>query len=98
MGRIAAADPEPESQAFGIKPDRPLARSNRVEPRLESVNLEAEGMEVIEAEDGRTGVQLAKREQPDLILLGVMMPVLDGWQARRSCATIGRPARSRSSS
>jgi DNA-binding response OmpR family regulator len=48
---------------------------------LARVNLEAEGMEVIEAEDGRTGVQLAKREQPDLILLGVMMPVLDGWQA-----------------
>ena len=48
---------------------------------LARVNLEAEGMEVIEAEDGRTGVQLAQREQPDLILLGVMMPVLDGWQA-----------------
>jgi two-component system, OmpR family, alkaline phosphatase synthesis response regulator PhoP len=48
---------------------------------LSRVNLEAEGMEVIEAANGRTGVQLAKREQPDLILLGVMMPVLDGWQA-----------------
>jgi CheY-like chemotaxis protein len=45
------------------------------------VNLEAEGMEVIEAVDGRVGVQLAKREQPDIILLGVMMPRLDGWQA-----------------
>jgi DNA-binding response OmpR family regulator len=48
---------------------------------LVHANLEAEGMEVIEAANGRTGVQLAKREQPDLILLGVMMPVLDGWQA-----------------
>jgi CheY-like chemotaxis protein len=48
---------------------------------LARVNLEAEGMEVIEAADTRTGVQLAKREQPDLILLDVMMPVLDGWQA-----------------
>jgi two-component system, OmpR family, alkaline phosphatase synthesis response regulator PhoP len=48
---------------------------------LVRVNLEAEGMEVIEAANGRTGVQLAKREQPDLILLGVMMPVLDGWHA-----------------
>jgi DNA-binding response OmpR family regulator len=49
---------------------------------LSRVNLEMEGgMEVIEAANGRTGVQLAKREQPDLILLGVMMPVLDGWQA-----------------
>jgi DNA-binding response OmpR family regulator len=48
---------------------------------LARVNLEAKGVEVIEAANGRTGVQLAKREQPDLILLGVMMPVLDGWQA-----------------
>jgi len=48
---------------------------------LVRLNLEAEGMEVIEAANGRTGVQLAKREQPDLILLGVMMPVLDGWHA-----------------
>ena len=48
---------------------------------LVHANLEAEGMEVIEAPNGRTGVQLARREQPDLILLCVMMPVLDGWQA-----------------
>jgi DNA-binding response OmpR family regulator len=48
---------------------------------LARANLETEGIEVIEAADGRTGVQLAGREQPDLILLGVMMPVLDGWQA-----------------
>jgi DNA-binding response OmpR family regulator len=47
---------------------------------LARVNLENQSMEVIEAADGRTGVQLAKREQPDLILLGVMMPQLDGWQ------------------
>jgi DNA-binding response OmpR family regulator len=47
---------------------------------LSRVNLEAAGIEVIEAANGRTGVQLAKREQPDLILLGVMMPGLDGWQ------------------
>ena len=51
---------------------------------LSRVNLELEGdMEVIEAANGRTGVQLAKREQPDLILLGVMMPVLDGWGAAK---------------
>ena len=53
---------------------------------LARVNLEAEGMEVIEAANGPTGVQLAKRERPDLILLGVMMPVLDGWQAAQELA------------
>jgi DNA-binding response OmpR family regulator len=48
---------------------------------LVRATLALEGIEVIEAANGRIGVQLAKREQPDLILLGVMMPVLDGWQA-----------------
>jgi two-component system, OmpR family, alkaline phosphatase synthesis response regulator PhoP len=38
---------------------------------LVRVNLEAERMEVIEAADGLTGVRLAKREKPDLILLNV---------------------------
>jgi len=43
------------------------------------VNLEAEGMDVIDAADGESGVELARRELPDLILLDVMMPRLDGW-------------------
>jgi CheY-like chemotaxis protein len=47
---------------------------------LSRVNLGVEGMQVIEAADGATGVRLAKREQPDVILLNVNLPVLDGWQ------------------
>ena len=43
------------------------------------VNLEAEGMDVIDAADGESGVELARRERPDLVLLDVMMPRLDGW-------------------
>jgi DNA-binding response OmpR family regulator len=44
------------------------------------VNLEAEQMEVIEAADGPAGLEVARREQPDVILLDVMMPGLDGWR------------------
>jgi DNA-binding response OmpR family regulator len=44
------------------------------------VNLEAEKMEVLEAEDGTAGLELARAEQPDVILLDVMMPGLDGWE------------------
>jgi DNA-binding response OmpR family regulator len=43
------------------------------------VNLEAEGVEVIEAADGAAGIELAQRERPDAILLDVMMPGVDGW-------------------
>jgi DNA-binding response OmpR family regulator len=43
------------------------------------VNLEAEGMKVLEAADGPTGLAYARDEQPDVILLDVMMPGLDGW-------------------
>ena len=43
------------------------------------VNLEAEGMPVLEAGDGPSGLETARAERPDVILLDVMMPGLDGW-------------------
>ena len=51
------------------------------------VNLEAEGIDVVEAPDGATGVELAKQEQPDAILLDVMMPGLDGWSVAERLLT-----------
>jgi DNA-binding response OmpR family regulator len=44
------------------------------------VNLEAEGMQVLEANDGPSGLEKARAEVPDVILLDVMMPALDGWR------------------
>jgi two-component system alkaline phosphatase synthesis response regulator PhoP len=47
---------------------------------LARLNLEAEGIEVLEAGDGESGLQQALSERPDLILLDVVMPRLDGLQ------------------
>ena len=44
------------------------------------VNLEAEGIEVLEAADGPSGLEKARSEVPDVVLLDVMMPGLDGWR------------------
>jgi two-component system, OmpR family, phosphate regulon response regulator PhoB len=44
------------------------------------VNLEAEGMDVLEAADGPSGLEQARERGPDVVLLDVMMPGLDGWQ------------------
>ena len=44
------------------------------------VNLEAEGIEVLEAADGPSGLEKARAEIPDVVLLDVMMPGLDGWR------------------
>jgi DNA-binding response OmpR family regulator len=43
------------------------------------VNLEAEGVEVVEAADGERGLEVARAEEPDAILLDVMLPGLHGW-------------------
>jgi DNA-binding response OmpR family regulator len=44
------------------------------------VNLEAEGMEVIEAADGTDGLEKARSASPDVVLLDVMLPKVDGWR------------------
>jgi DNA-binding response OmpR family regulator len=44
------------------------------------VNLEAEGMAVLEAPDGATGLETARAERPDVVLLDVMMPGRNGWE------------------
>ena len=43
--------------------------------------LTVEGYEVLEATDGRSALATARKERPDLIIMDLAMPGLDGWQA-----------------
>ncbi len=45
------------------------------------LNLELEGFKVLEAEDGQAGVYLLREKKPDLAIMDVMMPIMDGLQA-----------------
>ena len=45
--------------------------------------LERKGLEVIVANDGEQGIAAAARERPDLILMDLSLPVIDGWEAAR---------------
>ncbi len=58
-------------------------------------NLEGDGFEVISASNGKEGLEKIKNEQPELVVLDVMMPEMDGWEVLRSIeqdeATAGLP-------
>jgi two-component system, cell cycle response regulator DivK len=49
--------------------------------RLVKKILEARGYEILEAEDGNQGVEVAKNEKPDLILMDISIPGMDGIEA-----------------
>jgi len=46
-----------------------------------SRRLQRKGFEVVMAEDGQQGVDMSKSENPDVILMDLGLPVMDGWQA-----------------
>ena len=55
-----------------------------------SFNLSREGYDTIEALDGKTGLQLALEQDPDLILLDLMLPEMNGFDVCRSLREQGR--------
>ncbi len=63
--------------------------------RLIQVNLEREGYKVVTAYDGKEGLEKVQSEKPDLMVLDVMMPYMDGFEVlktlRRDSATADLP-------
>ena len=60
-----------------------VVEDNEVNQRILRRRLEKRGFAVLIAGDGRTGVEVAQSERPDLILMDMSLPVLDGWEATR---------------
>lgn len=60
-----------------------LVEDNEMNRDMLSRRLQRKGYEVIVAVDGETGVSIAQSELPDLILMDMNLPVLDGWEATK---------------
>jgi CheY-like chemotaxis protein len=60
-----------------------LVEDNEMNRDMLSRRLQRKGYDVLIAMDGEQGVAMARAEQPDLILMDMSLPVLDGWEATR---------------
>ena len=60
-----------------------LVEDNEMNRDMLSRRLARKGYDVAIAEDGERGVEMAGSEHPDLILMDMSLPVIDGWEATR---------------
>jgi CheY-like chemotaxis protein len=60
-----------------------LVEDNEMNRDMLSRRLERKGYTIVMAMDGQEGVQKARSEAPDLILMDMSLPVVDGWEATR---------------
>ena len=58
-----------------------IVEDNEMNRDMLSRRLERKGFDVVLAEDGQKGVNMSKSENPDVILMDLGLPVMDGWQA-----------------
>ena len=60
-----------------------LVEDNEMNRDMLSRRLQRKGYEVALAVDGQSGVEMAQAQKPDLVLMDMSLPVLDGWEATR---------------
>jgi len=58
-----------------------IVEDNEMNRDMLSRRLERKGYDIVMAEDGQKGVDMSKSENPDLILMDLSLPVMDGWEA-----------------
>jgi len=64
-----------------------IVEDNEMNRDMLSRRLERRGYEIVTALDGEQGVAAAQSENPDLILMDMSLPVMDGWEATRRLKT-----------
>lgn len=64
-----------------------MVDDNEKNRELCELNLDMEGFDVLLAQNGKEGVEMAEARQPDVVLLDIMMPVMDGYEALRAMKT-----------
>ena len=60
-----------------------IVEDNEVNREMLTRRLERKGYEILIAIDGETGIELAREKAPDVILMDMSLPVMDGWEATR---------------
>ena len=60
-----------------------LVEDNEMNRDMLSRRLERKGYKVLVAFDGETGIDVARSNGPDLVLMDMSLPVMDGWEATR---------------
>ena len=65
-----------------------IVEDNEMNRDLLSRRLQRLGYEIVLAVDGQQGVDMARSETPDLILMDMALPVIDGWEATRRLKSI----------
>ena len=64
-----------------------LVEDNEMNRDMLTRRLERKGFEVVIAVDGQAGVDMATTANPDLVLMDLSLPVMDGWEATRKIKT-----------
>src|SRR4051812_42556904 len=84
----SVSQPQPQPSLKGVEsiertavPKILVVEDNEVNQRILVRRLEKRGYSVVIADDGEAGVVLAQTEAPDLILMDMSLPVLNGWEA-----------------